>query len=272
VLLAPATLRVGATPALRAYRGSTLVWAPPATVAATAPVGNLPGWTQVYAEDFTTPATSTQVETTYPHLAVYPDGSGDGKYQAENVTVSGGMLQIALHNVGGQGQGGALVVKPGTSDNWGQTYGRYSARVRADYLPGFGAAIQLWPSDDVWEHGETDYPEGDFSGTVYGYNHQVGANPEVNNTVINTGKPWQAWHTYTVEWTPLEMRFYLDDILVDRDGDAVASTARNWVFQAAESGTGTASTTSGFLQVDWVAVWSYDAASTHYPAGIPATY
>lgn len=272
MLLAPATLRVGATAVLRAYRGSTLVWQPPASVATTAPVGNLPGWTQVYTEDFAAPAAAGQVEATYPHLALYDDGSAGGKYQDANVTVSDGMLQIALHNVAGQGQGGALVVKPTTGSTWGQTFGRYSARIRADSLPGFGGAVLLWPSDDVWEEGETDFPEGDFSGTVYGYNHQLGAHPEANSAVVNTGKPWTAWHVYTVEWTPDEVRFYLDGALVGTDGDAVASTARNWVFQAAEQGVGTASATTGNLQVDWVAMWSYDATSTAYPAGIPATY
>jgi hypothetical protein len=270
-LLSGATLRVGSTAVNRVYLGSTLVWQAASPSTSTAPVGDLPGWTQVYAENFNTPATAAAVENTYSHIAVYPDGSGDGKYQAENVSVANGMLQIALHYVGGQGQGAALVIKPTSGDAWGQTYGRYSARVRADYLPGFGSAMQLWPSDDVWEHGETDYPEGDFSDQLNAYNHEVSSTPGVNSLVLNTGASWQDWHVVTTEWSPTAMKFYLDGTLIGQDTENVSSSERNWIIQAAEHGDGSATNVTGFLQIDWVAVWTYAGATGGGGTPTPAT-
>jgi Glycosyl hydrolases family 16 len=232
---------------------------PPTTQPVTgerAPRGDVAGWRQVYVDDFDTAAASNQVGSLYPRLTVYPDGSGDGKYQAENVTVAGGALNIRLQNVGGQGQGAALTVSS-PSSGWGQTYGRYSVRFRADRLPGFGSAMQLWPDSDVWADGETDFAEGDFGGGIHGYNHRVGSNPEQNSLVIDTGASWQDWHVTTIEWTPTAMHFYLDGRLVGTDTNAVARASRHWVIQAAEHGSGAATAGSGNLQVDWVAMYEY---------------
>ena len=220
------------------------------------PSGNLTNWNLVYVDDFNTDSTYTQIATTYPRVGVYPDGSGGGKYQAENVTVSGSNLEIALHNVAGQGQGSALAITNPTS-GWAQTYGRYSVRFRADYMPGFGSAMQLWPASNVWAEGETDFPEGDFGDQINGYNHQVGANPEINSLVLNTGASWQTWHVSTIEWSPTIMKFYLDGVLIGQDSNAVSISDRFWAIQAAEHGVGSAGTQIGSLQIDWVALYEY---------------
>jgi beta-glucanase (GH16 family) len=225
-------------------------------VAATggAPVGNLPGWRQVYVDNFSTAATFNQVEQTYPRLDVYPDGSGDGKYQAENVTVSGGNLNLRLQRVNGQGQGSAFTITS-PSTGWAQTYGRYSVRFRADAVSGFGSAMMLMPG--VWSEGETDFPEGEFSGQINAYNHQLGAHPEVNSLAVGTGARWTDWHVATIDWTPSAMRFYLDDKLVGTDTNAVSQSARSWIVQAAEHSSGSASAMTGSLQIDWVAMYEY---------------
>jgi len=243
------------------WNGAVLVERVRDTVAARAgvhlpPSGNLTNWNLLYVDDFNTDSTYSQMAAQYPLVSVYPDGSGAGKYQAENVTVADSNLEIALHNVAGQGQGGALaIVNP--KSLWGQTYGRYSVRYRADYMPGFGSAMLLWPTSNVWSEGETDYPEGDFSNQINVYNHQVGANPEVNSLALSTGASWQTWHVSTIEWTPTIMKFYLDGALIGQDSNAVSSSDRFWAIQAAEHASGSAGNQTGSLQIDWVALYEY---------------
>ncbi|WP_175551366.1 glycoside hydrolase family 16 protein [Geodermatophilus amargosae] len=207
------------------------------------------GWQQVYADDFSVDASSAQVGRSYPRLTLYPDNSGGGKYQTELVDVSGGTLRMGVQGSGGQAQGSALTITNPTTQ-WGQTYGRYSIRFRADRASDSGAAMMLWPDSDVWSDGETDCVEGDFDGTIHSFNHRVGANPEQNSLAVDTGMSWQDWHVSTVEWTPTAIRFYLDGQLIGTDTSAVARASRHWVIQTAGTG-------SGSLQIDWVAMYQY---------------
>lgn len=70
------------------------------------PKGDLPGWTQLVAEDFNTPAAIGSFLSTYPSWGAYPDGwtdtSKNGRYYpSKTLAASGGMMSIYLHTENG---------------------------------------------------------------------------------------------------------------------------------------------------------------------------
>lgn len=133
----------------------------PVTTPSAMPVGNLPGWTQTGAQDFTTPAALGQVGDVYgPDMRGYsgsPDTSKHGTYTPDSVlSVSNWNLDYHVHTAGGVPE----VATPIPFGYAGQTYGRYSVRFRSDPLPGYKIAFLLWPTSDNWNEGEIDWPEG----------------------------------------------------------------------------------------------------------------
>jgi hypothetical protein len=210
------------------------------------PVGDLPGWHQTYAQDFTTAATPAQFAATYPRMFPYADNSS---YAQSNISVSAGSLNI---NERADGVGAAVVVRSSSDTGWGQIYGRYSVRFRADAANNFGSAFLLWPDSNVWGDGETDYPEGNFADQIHVYEHCLGANAPSNCLTVNTGASWQAWHVATTEWSPTSVKFFLDGTLIGTDTSAVSTASRHWVMQTA----GNAGSQTGSLQIDWVALYA----------------
>jgi hypothetical protein len=210
-----------------------------------APVGDLPGWHQVYVDNFEAAASSANLTTVYPRLFPYTDNSS---YARANLSASGGTLNI---NEGSDGRGAAVVITA-PSTGWGQTYGRYDIEFRADAANNFGSAFLLWPDSEVWGDGETDYPEGNFADQIHVYNHCLGANAPSNCLTVNTGASWQTWHRATIDWTPTAVTFYLDGTQIGRDTTAVATTGRHWVIQMA----GSAGSQVGKLQIDWAALYA----------------
>jgi hypothetical protein len=103
--------------------------ASPAAAATTSlPVGNLPGWKQIMAEDFTTSVALGSFPTSSyaRRFFAYTGGTdtfGHGRYDAKRVnSVSGGALDWYLHKENGQPYVSALVpVVPTTGDLNGRT-------------------------------------------------------------------------------------------------------------------------------------------------------
>ena len=153
----------------------------------TMPVGNLPGWRQVFADDFRTavplgrfPAAVAQRWWAYP--TSYHDTSNHGTYDPGRTTrISGGLLRIHLHTAGGRARVSAPVPRiPGTARRsngspGGLRYGRYSVRFRADPVAGYKTAWLLWPDSGRWPaDGEIDFPEGNLNSTIGAYLHHAG--------------------------------------------------------------------------------------------------
>lgn len=101
------------------------------------PVGDLPGWTQLYSEDFNTPVVAANGDTflgKYPNMAAYngfTDTSGKGTYDASNATLTAhnSLLDIFLHPGSGNTRYVAAVMPYGYT---GQTYGRLTMRMHSD--------------------------------------------------------------------------------------------------------------------------------------------
>lgn len=240
------------------------------------PVGDLQGWKQIFADDFTVDAPTGSWATTDASKVVYtgdkggkwtvyPDGwsstytSGKPGYQPGQVlSVHDGYLDFYLHSVNGYPSGAnPSPLIGGTTPN--QTYGRYAARIKSDTISNYHAAWLLWPIKDA-DGGcaESDFPEGDLNSTVSAFAHNSTncsdyrtQNAFPTNTRFDSG-----WHTYVQEWGPGFRKYYIDGNLIGTSTTRVWSQPARWQLQVEPNSN--SGTTSGHFQVDWVAAYSYN--------------
>jgi hypothetical protein len=233
------------------------------------PVGDLPGWKQTGAQDFTTPAKRGRVGEVYgPDMRGYhdlEDTSGEGIYTPDSVlSVKDGKLDYYLHTKGGIPRVASVVPFGYT----GQTYGRYSVRFRSDSLPGYKIAFLLWPTSDDWLDGEIDWPEGELNGKMYGVSaikDSTLKGPARFDPSTRYYAPTDAteWHVATTEWTPGKVKWFWDGQLVGETTmpEGVPTTDMRWTLQAeTKDGADSSSPkpeTSGHLEVDWVVQYAY---------------
>ena len=239
------------------------------------PVGDLPGWRQIFSDDFTTPLAQGSFPGSYAgkwqSYNGFKDSSGRGMYNQNIISVHDGAMDMNLKTVNGVPQGAAP--SPITTGGWkGQTYGRYTMRFRSDWLPGFGAGWLLWPDSGTWDDGEIDFPEGGLGGTMGAFNHCVG-NASNNCTAVNTGVTFIDWHTTTIEWSPAGVVFILDGKVVGTDTRSIPAKALHWVLQTGTSGALPAAGLNGHVLIDWVSVYAYvpPAAPTTTTPAAPTT-
>ena len=223
------------------------------------PVGDLPGWHQIFSDDFTTP----QAAGTFPGAYAskwtsyngFKDTSGNGVYNQNIISMHDGEMDLNLQTINGVPQGAAP--SPILSAAWkGQVYGRYTVRFRSDWMPGFGTGWLLWPDSGNWNDGEIDFPEGGLGGTITAFNHCVG-NASNNCLAVNTGVTFIDWHTATVEWSPAGVVYYLDGKVVGTDTKNIPTSPLHWVLQTGTSGAMPSATLNGHVLIDWVSVYSY---------------
>jgi len=229
------------------------------------PLGGLPGWHQIFTEDFNTavPVGSFPGTIYGSKWGAYPDGrhdtSGNGTYYPSRVlSVSHGVLNMYLHTEIVNGVAVHMVSAPVPHLPGGaQAYGRYSIRFRADSVPGYKTAWLLWPDSGLWPaDGEIDFPEGNLDGTIYAFMHY--ANPAGGQDWFRTGATYAGWHIATIEWQPGKVTFILDGQLVGVSTTQVPFNPMNYVLQtetclrcAAPS-----DSAAGNVQVDWVVIYS----------------
>jgi hypothetical protein len=223
------------------------------------PVGNLPGWTQVFADDFTRDAPLGSFLTTYAaDWSAYPspwkDTSGNGVYDpARTLSVHDSALDIYVHT-----ENGVHYVSAPTPRLPTMTYGRYSVRFRADAVAGYKTAWLLWPDDNQWPvHGEIDFPEGNLDRTISAFAHW--ANPTGGQDAYPTTTTYADWHTATTEWTPTGITFYLDGVVIGHSTTLVPSRPMHWVLQTETqlAGGPPSDFAAGHVLVDWVTAYTY---------------
>jgi hypothetical protein len=227
------------------------------------PVGDLPGWHQVFTEDFTT----TAGVGSFPGNAyrnkwwVYrdgtPDTSGHGRYYPSKVlSVNNGVLTMHLHTQNGVHMVAAPLPKlPGVPN--GQTYGRYSVRFKADPIAGYKTAWLLWPDSNRWpDDGEIDFPEGNLNGRIWAFAHH--ASHDRKQEPFSTFATYSSWHTATTEWSPGKVRFILDGTVIGTSTTMVPSKPMHYVLQTETclSPCRPSDSVSGNVQVDWVAIYT----------------
>ena len=223
------------------------------------PVGDLPGWKQVFTEDFTTNIARGTFPGPYSGKWLsyhgFTDTSKVGDYDQSIISAQNGYLDLYLHTKNGRPVGAAPV--PLVNGKWGgQVYGKFSVRMKADSVPGFGTGFLLWNDSGNWADGEIDFPESGLNDVVKGYNHCPG-DPSKNCLVVNTTARYSNWHTYTIDWTPAKLTFLIDGVVVGSTTSNIPSKSLHWVMQVATTGVKPDPAASGHVLIDWATIYTY---------------
>lgn len=228
------------------------------------PVGDLPGWKQVYTDDFTrdVPVGSFPGAVSDKWDA-YPDGwkdtSRNGTYAPSKVvSIRNGLMDMFLRTENGVPLVAAPAPKVSGGTAWnGQLYGRYAVRFRADPLPGYHTAWLLWPTSEVWPgDGEIDFPEGDLNDTMCAFMHRQDGSSATDQDAFCSSFGYQDWHTAILEWGPTATRFIIDGQVIGTSTSRIPSTPMRWVLQTETAySVRPDPNVAGHVQVDWVAVW-----------------
>lgn len=240
------------------------------------PKGDLPGWKQIFYDDFTKDAalgswgsecdataivyTGAQGQKWRSYPNCYKDTYQKRPYRADSVlSVKNGVLNFFLHPVNGQPAGAnPSPLIDGLTQY--QTYGRYTARIKVDNptLAEYHIAWLLWPQSGKWpDDGEEDFPEGSLGGRITGFHHYAGegACRGCQDKAITTDMDvFTQWHTYTIEWKPGNVKYILDDKVVLNSDKWIPDTPMRWQLQTETNGYGS---NTGNLLVDWVAIYKY---------------
>jgi Glycosyl hydrolases family 16 len=238
------------------------------------PVGDLPGWKEIFTDDFTTkvplgsfPSALSSKWGAYPYP--WKDTTHNGTYWPQKVvSIHDGVMDLYLHTEYINGTNVHLVSAPtpklpGTSSANGMLYGRYAIRFKSDSVPGYKTVGLLWPDSGVWPRdGEIAFPEGNLDGTICGFMHRQGATTGSDQDAYCTPATYPSWHTAVIEWTPTNLKFILDGTVIGNSTSRIPNTPMHWVIQTETSLTiAPSDTAAGHVQIDWVAVYTPAASS-----------
>ncbi|HEV3173235.1 MAG TPA: glycoside hydrolase family 16 protein [Actinocrinis sp.] len=245
------------------------------------PVGDIPGWHQIFADDFLTDVPVGGFSGCDPVRRIcsglpsdvaskwwaYPDGWPDTDQQgiytpSKTISISDGMMRLDLHTENGVHMVAAPLPKiPGASGSeGGQVYGRYAIRFLVEQpTPGYKVAWLLWPdSENFPEDGEIDFPEGNLVGVINAYMHHMNGTSDMDQDAYQTSvRISSGWHTAVIEWTAQAVDFLLDGATIGTSTSRVPSTPMHWVIQSETDGVTPDSSTAVIL-IDWVAIYRPD--------------
>ena len=221
------------------------------------PVGDLPGWHQIFSDDFTTsvPARSfpSAVSSKWSaYLDGWPDTTRIGTYYPDYISWHDGLMDLPIGWDGAHFISQAPVPKLPT-----MLYGRFAVRFKSGSLWGYKTAWLLWPNSGNWPYdGEIDFPEGSLNGVICAFMHRQGATSGSDQdafctSVIQAG----AWHTAVIEWRATNLSFYLDGRLIGQSTNRIPNTAMHWVLQTETDGTTPSKTAMAHVYVDWVVAY-----------------
>jgi hypothetical protein len=238
--------------------------------------GDLPGWKQVFEEDFSAgdvplgdfPGSRYDARWSAGYTDGTPDTSGQksggksGYYPSKVLSVHDGVLDWYLHSENGVFMGAAPQPKfPNASADPPRAnsllYGRYSVRFKADSLPGFKMAWLLWPDSGVWPRdGEIGFPEGDLADAMYGAAHFRGPDPQAFDRFFSD-KFFTSWHVATTEWSPGRVEFFIDGQSIGAGTTYVPSTPLHLILQTESCQPKCpAPESQGHLYLDWISIWT----------------
>ena len=164
------------------------------------PTAPVPGWREVFADDFTGSAVDPGSWYVY---SGQPIGDPGGWFDPTHVSVSDGELVIS-----GYRDPDGKWATGGMNNRLALTYGKYLVRFRFEYGTGVAHAILLWPADNSWP------PEIDFSEDNGGNRQTTWATMHYGATDIQIQRHHAVdlahWHTLGVEWTPGKLVYTLD--------------------------------------------------------------
>jgi beta-glucanase (GH16 family) len=175
------------------------------------PVGNIHGWRQTLADDFT----STTLGSGWSAYWGQPGGDPGGWWDPSHATVANGILTLRTYpdptacvfSWGCRAAGGE--VSGGLKSSLAQTYGKYEVRFRIDHGQGVAFAALLWPASNTWPP-EIDFAEdngADPRTTNFATLHYGANNTQVSRSIA---VDLTQWHTLGVEWTKGRVAYTLD--------------------------------------------------------------
>ncbi len=223
------------------------------------PVGDLPGWKQIYTEDFNVAVGLGSFPGPYytEKWHPYDEGTPDTQHVAvdsaqRTLSVNNGALDMYIRTENGVSLVAAVVARLPT---WGQRYGRYTVRYRADEINTYDAMWLLWPDSEKFpDHGEIDWPEGPLHMPPFAFAHY--ASPTGGQDGFQATETMKNWHTATTEWMPGKLTFLMDGKVIGVSTTHVPSEPMHYVFQAGGWGPPLDKNASGHIQVDWVSIYA----------------
>ena len=181
-----------------------------------------PGWQTTWYDDFTGNAVNTAIWQVVS--STNPTNNSQHAYLPSQVTVSNGNLVITSENVpfGGLPYRSGQVISQASHR---QQYGRWDVRAKLPTSRGMWPAIWLLPpvAQHGWpSQGEIDIMEnrGDQPSLTSSAFH-YGTNPPFSHSYVYSEQEsfhgeledyHDSFHTYSVEWEPNQLRFYVDGV------------------------------------------------------------
>ena len=251
------------------------------------PVGNISGWKQIFADDFTSDVPvgafsdcNHNVDTPqaycgglkkygnyYNNWWAYPNGWDDTSLECikhENgcpdtslkIPVGGGYQPEKAVSV----SGGAMHIKmsrPSKGNNivatvvpracMNREYGRYVERFKVVHADPGFKSAHLFYQDNY----EMDYPENDYGSPISAYTHP-------SEESFDTGAKWTTWHTTAIEWTSKSIKYYMDGKLVGTATHNIPHLKMTWALQNESSIMGPYAKVGAYAQLDtdWVTCYA----------------
>jgi beta-glucanase (GH16 family) len=173
------------------------------------PIGDIPGWHQVFADDFN--GTTLNASNWGPYSG-QPGGDPAGWWAPSRVAVSGCLLTLKGYKDTAAKSGVFVTGGIGMTGAHAQTYGKYLVRMQADKGDGISAIALLWPQADVWPPEVDFYEDGGGNRTRMSATLHCGSDGEDTCQVQKalTGYDFSQWHTLGVEWTAGKLVYTID--------------------------------------------------------------
>lgn len=235
-----------------------------------APVGDLPGWRQIYVDEFD----GTDLDDNWGRYSGQPSGDPYSWWEPSHVQVDDSLLTLSAYREQGRWVAGGV-----SNHGVAQTYGRWDVRFRVDASDEMTLHFLLWPKGGGWppeidflENAGGDRTEG--SGSVI-YREGAGGRGREHRSVVSD---FTQWHTVGVEWMPGSVVYTLDgQEWGSVTGDVVPAQPMWMALQAQVGGCQRKADYGDFrcpvvgspdvanVQIDWVAVYAPAAGESAAP-------
>jgi len=173
------------------------------------PVGDIPGWHQVFADNFN--GTTLNTSNWYPYFG-QPGGDPAGWWSPSHVVVGNCLLTLKGYKDPAARPGVFVTGGVGMTDAHAQTYGKYLVRMRSDKGDGISAIALLWPRGNVWPPEVDFYEDSGGDRTNTSATLHCGSDGNDHCQVANnlSGYDFSQWHTLGIEWTAGKLVYTID--------------------------------------------------------------
>jgi len=212
------------------------------------PSQGIPGWTLVWSDEFNLPDGSSPDASKW-NLVTGGNGFGNAELESytnrpQNAEIQNGNLVITALK---ESYTGADMVshdytsaRLNSSNKFAQAYGRFEARIKIPYGQGMWPAFWLLGSDistKAWPTcGEIDIMENigrepsTVHGTIHGPGYSGGKGIGSPFSFPDSRKFADDFYVYAVEWSPNQIKFFVDNNLYATRTPADLPAGTKWVY------------------------------------------